>query len=1696
MPPKKDEVDLNALPPLKHLCVGIRIEAGKARAAKLVSLLKETKSFQKNITREEIINFCKEKQLYVDPATLTDKQKKDSKFMAEVATELTSEVMNKGFQMFIQDQVLSIRKAKYQAAQALAAEKAAPPKKDDKKDAKKGAKEAAAVAPIPEPEKAIPEKEYTKNFDIVFLVQGFPQVPQEQIELIMHVKEKVINWGGVDMNLLEQGEDFQEELEKRMEEFVQPVTIKRSYSEESLHYTAAERAVIEEIKKQRNGSQKTDPLRQLTIKELILEMDLEVEEETLKQFHEQLIEEICQFSVDQQQFNEWIVNKKPIPLITKEAPKDPFDLEVERIKHEAHQAEEQQKAAEEAAAAEKNKKGAKKEAKKTDAELEAERLAEIEKNKQNELRKLQIEEALEQQQKMKAKLHLQYYKRQLSDVQLSKVGPCILLECLLDQLSAEAAYIQSSKVPPCLEDQEDAEQVNRLLANQRKEQQQVENAKQLILDECDWIEVRGHFGQLHDQQFIVEREHKIFDNLCFPGIDRQGMPEIAEKSEKLRKANKAKLHPFINVDVSEFERRQLLLSFEELLKENEPEQDWYLGDRVYLERHNKNTLKQQFYEALLHDPQVVLKYLPDDDALMVCCYYKNPPGRTLRKKWSAEWRVLPNLEYFIQVRNFNSEYYYDIDYQQIGAITERSKIMYPTDNSLIIATKFTVGEVERIRYRVIKENVVFGIQGGFYAQFRDLRMSAQDQIMNLTFKNGLCLRFTQKGEVVQQYLYQKPQEQTQTLLNLYDNAEINHELEIKRVITGQGTVIVYKKDGSIIVLYANGNVSMYKNDMWITTNNKGVRKSQKGIEKIPCATKNDPESGAKVYIRDDQTLIIYYKDGSQYTQHYDGTIMLIKGDKVIVEHPNFASVVVTIDKVKQRTGTIIGMGSAYANVGFDNIFERSNDGRVVETFYQGCKVISYIEKQELPEYKQYKTNRIHLMYTHDGSVAKVVDDGEIVIVTAEERVRLNNKGEKKQLGQDIDYWLQLFSVSDERKAGVYTIDLTRKCIFTKDEESNYFQIDEDGNVTSKISVSLNQEPSTPDYIPDGLFVDEENKVLPPPKSWVPPRLFLVKNDNTGVELFNQTQLQDYFRLKSENPFCTKLIDELPNNVKSISFITELKNQTKKFIEVKIPQTLDIVPKTVQKTTIIPHKVFTYRNFLEYLPFDKDQRALHEQSLQKYEVWQKAMQKAQNEFGVIQKSEDERDAEFIIQMKILESRRTDYSYESYDQAKSKITLPDTASNIIEPLEQTLVRTAKVQQVVQQAFVDVHRKVQTIQIQKSMKPSTEAKGFVQNYFDTKEGHEYLKTAPEDPPIKKPRERIVQPKEEHKHQNQQQQNQQETQKTMPDGIIPLEQPYLPSPQYNDTNNLTKVIIKPSVFTQAEIDDEVKQRKQLDESLRYRQVKKKDYDVYGKERKDLKLVPCLLKTNPKSELNQKYILTDASTDNRIKISSMATRVYQQAVPISQIRNEGMHQTIIRTLDKKNNLDDLIDKKNLMVTSDINDRLKKDLLIYPVNVQFGELKQGGQYEVKISVKNEDIMAQRIVLKQPLNTNIKGVMKQMGSISLGLVREVFVHINAERVGQFSDELQIMSKHSIYTIPITGNVLESSMFDKVNSEQIKLTNKPLLRKYVKDLKASKQQDIIGDSQDSDLLPKINYDKNVKIDAFQNQKKEEQSYEEEN
>lgn len=53
----------------------------------------------------------------------------------------------------------------------------------------------------------------------------------------------------------------------------------------------------------------------------------------------------------------------------------------------------------------------------------------------------------------------------------------------------------------------------------------------------------------------MHREKTLLDNIQFPGINRYMMPEVPERSEPLRKAQKSQIYPFITTTVFEFERR-------------------------------------------------------------------------------------------------------------------------------------------------------------------------------------------------------------------------------------------------------------------------------------------------------------------------------------------------------------------------------------------------------------------------------------------------------------------------------------------------------------------------------------------------------------------------------------------------------------------------------------------------------------------------------------------------------------------------------------------------------------------------------------------------------------------------------------------------------------------------------------------------------------------------------------------------------------------------------------------------------------------------------------------------------------------------------------------------------------------------------------------------------------------------------------
>ena len=72
-----------------------------------------------------------------------------------------------------------------------------------------------------------------------------------------------------------------------------------------------------------------------------------------------------------------------------------------------------------------------------------------------------------------------------------------------------------------------------------------------IIDEADEIEIRTHNTHLNNLDDITSREKSLLNKMSFPGINRCLMPDMPDKSEQIRKAERSQYYPFISCDVSE-----------------------------------------------------------------------------------------------------------------------------------------------------------------------------------------------------------------------------------------------------------------------------------------------------------------------------------------------------------------------------------------------------------------------------------------------------------------------------------------------------------------------------------------------------------------------------------------------------------------------------------------------------------------------------------------------------------------------------------------------------------------------------------------------------------------------------------------------------------------------------------------------------------------------------------------------------------------------------------------------------------------------------------------------------------------------------------------------------------------------------------------------------------------------------------------
>jgi len=177
-----------------------------------------------------------------------------------------------------------------------------------------------------------------------------------------------------------------------------------------------------------------------------------------------------------------------------------------------------------------------------------------------------------------------------------------------------------------------------------------------------------------------------------------------------------------------------------------------------------------------------------------------------------------------------------------------------------------------------------------------------------------------------------------------------------------------------------------------------------------------------------------------------------------------------------------------------------------------------------------------------------------------------------------------------------------------------------------------------------------------------------------------------------------------------------------------------------------------------------------------------------------------------------------------------------------------------------------------------------------------------------------------------------------------------------------------KPTEITASKYSQTIKQMVQEDhekflQAEQYHVTKTKEFDIIGKPREIKPLVSVIQRPNISKDLNQKYIMIDMLTDKRIKTTSMANRILIKAPDVEVLRKKGQHQMVESAIKKRQTYEELMMENNAMIEYTLSDPTKRNILITPPAVRFGTLKRGLAYQTKLIAKNEDVMPQRIFIK-------------------------------------------------------------------------------------------------------------------------------------
>ena len=193
------------------------------------------------------------------------------------------------------------------------------------------------------------------------------------------------------------------------------------------------------------------------------------------------------------------------------------------------------------------------------------------------------------------------------------------------------------------------------------------------------------------------------------------MPAKPPVHQAKRESDLSAILSFSSLPPSETKRALVLRSCEQMMKAREPEREFSFLDRNFVEKYDQKTLRQQLAFMLRFQPDLAYTYYPNEDALLLALYFKNPPGRLLRRQWSQPMRVTPDFGTWKRYLKdggipFSGDHLLDLDPTRVGVIRTNSKYSYPCDNSLIRVDKLLIGGRRLGTSLILKDNLSFGIR--------------------------------------------------------------------------------------------------------------------------------------------------------------------------------------------------------------------------------------------------------------------------------------------------------------------------------------------------------------------------------------------------------------------------------------------------------------------------------------------------------------------------------------------------------------------------------------------------------------------------------------------------------------------------------------------------------------------------------------------------------------------------------------------------------------------------------------------------------------------------------------------------------------------------------------------------------------------------------------------------------------------------